>query len=119
VVLAAVHQDVYALCYTDESLKRDRDLVLAAVAHDDRAFQYADDSLKADRDVVLAAVAKDGKYGMTLQFAGAIATLSWPPPRETSTRFTGPSLALDVTATSSPVRRHKPQARPGRRLGRR
>jgi len=46
IALKAVKQYGYALKYTDDSLKKDKEVVDAAVKQDDRASQYADISLK-------------------------------------------------------------------------
>ena len=51
-MLAAVQQNVYALQFAAEELKKDREVVLAAVQQNGGALQYAAEELKKDREVV-------------------------------------------------------------------
>ena len=57
VVLAAVRQNGWVLCYASTELRADREVVLAAVQQDGRALEFASPELRADREVVLAAEA--------------------------------------------------------------
>jgi hypothetical protein len=66
VVLAAVSTAGGALENAADRLKADREVVLAAVSNEPDALQYASDTLKADREVVLAAVSN---YGDVLEYA--------------------------------------------------
>ncbi len=42
-----------ALCYADDKLKKDKEIILEAVKYRGHAFQYADDNLRKDKEFVL------------------------------------------------------------------
>ena len=66
VVLAAVSNDGYRLCYASQEFKRDKEIVLAAVSNYGLALQYASVELRNNVEVVLTAVYN---YGLALQYA--------------------------------------------------
>jgi hypothetical protein len=50
-----------ALCFADEKLRDDLEVVIQAVSSDGRSLEFASSSLQNNRDVVLAAVQKKGE----------------------------------------------------------
>ena len=55
-VMAAVRQEGYALCYASEALKGDKELVMAAVRQNGWSLRSASEALKGDKDVAMAAL---------------------------------------------------------------
>jgi hypothetical protein len=66
IVFAAVQQDSDALEFASKNLQNDSEIVLAAVSQNGKSLQYASTELRNDREIVLSAVQQ---YGNALKFA--------------------------------------------------
>jgi hypothetical protein len=65
-VIQRVAQHGYALQYTSDDLRNNKEIVLIAVAQDGEALQFASDDLRKSKEIVLIAVAQNG---LALEFA--------------------------------------------------
>lgn len=64
--LSIVKKTRFALLGMDETLSNDKDIILTAVTHSGDALEYAHQDLKADKDIVIAAVTE---WGSSLKYA--------------------------------------------------